>query len=456
MTTHRGPSKALLTVLEEALQRAGLPEVELSARTSSRGVARFARTELDQGAVFEEKLVRARVARAGRVGAATTSDLDPDGIAQAIRDADEAARHCPILAGFPGFAPSSPEPAEVDRETEATAAAAPEDRARQVNRLFERVRARGLEAAGLLETSRTEHAVATTAGARKHSTSTVAKARFFVSSADASGYAGAMQKDVGALGLDELAALAIERCERGARPVALSPGPHDVILEPEAVAELLEWFAAASLGARELDEGSSALAGRIGQRITGAWVDLADDARDPSPLGFGVPFDAEGTNRSRVELLGSGHARAVVTDRLHAARAGRPSTGHAAPIGADTGPAPTAMWLTGGTARAADLPGLLGRGVYVTRFHYVNGLLDPRRALMTGMTRDGTFLVDKGRLGQGLSNTRFTESLLDALERTEVASLERRAVPTWWSDGGAHVVPALLVRGFRFTGESAP
>jgi predicted Zn-dependent protease len=228
------------------------------------------------------------------------------------------------------------------------------------------------------------------------------------------------------------------------------------VLEPEAVTELLEWFAMASLGARELEDGSSAFAGRMGEALTGDWVDLVDDAGDASELGFGVPFDAEGTTRRRVTLLERGRPRGVVTDRLYGARLGGGSTGHAAPIGVDIGPAPTAMWLSAGTTPAADLVARLGRGIYVTRFHYVNGLLDPRRALMTGMTRDGTFLVEDGRLGRGVVNARFTESLFDALARTEAASIERRAVPTWWTDGGAVVAPALLVRGFRFTAESAP
>lgn len=446
----------LLGALEEALRHAGLPEVELSARVVGRGVARFSRSELDQGADFDERLVRARVARAGRVGAATTTDLDPASIARAIQDADEAARHCPILPGFPGFAPGSPDPPAVPRQAPTTTSATAEDRARLVGPLFERARARGLEASGLVETGRTEHAVATTAGARKHATTTVAKARFFVNGADSSGYAGAMDRDVTLLDLGELVDRAVERCERGARPTVLPAGTHDVVLEPEAVVELLEWFAAASLGARELEDGSSAFAGRVGQRLTGDWVELCDDAADGGPLGFGVPFDAEGTHRTRVSLLAGGHARGVVSDRLYGARMGQASTGHAAPLGADTGPSPTALWLPAGTVRAADLPGLLGRGVYVSRFHYVNGLLDPRRALMTGMTRDGTFLIEGGRLGRGLHNTRFTESLFDALARAEAVSIERRAVPTWWSDGGAHVAPALLVRGFRFTGESAP
>ena len=446
----------LSSALEQALRRAGLPEVELSARATSRGVARFSRTELDQSAVLEERFVRARVAREGRVGTATTSDVEPDGILRAIEQAEDAARGSPVVPGFPGFAPASAEPPAPARVAEATAAASPERRAREIGRLLDRVRAGELEAAGLLETTTAEHAVATTAGCRKQARTTIATARFFVMSGDASGYAGGTHRDVDALDLGALGEQALERCLRGAHPTTLSPGTYDVVLEPEAVAELVEWLGYASLGAREVEEGSSALAGRFGERVTGGWVDLADDALDDGELGLGVGFDAEGTNRQRVSLLEKGKAVGPVYDRLHAARAGRASTGHAAPLGSDSGPVATSLWVGAGTIPQDELVAQLGRGVYVSRFHYVNGLLDPRRALMTGMTRDGTFLVEAGRLGQGIQNIRFTDSLLEALGRTEAVSRERRAIPTWWSDGGAIVAPSLLVRGFRFTGEAAP
>ncbi|MBI2893670.1 MAG: TldD/PmbA family protein [Deltaproteobacteria bacterium] len=446
----------MLAILKDAIGRAGLDQVELYCRHSRRGISRFSRTELNQNAAIDEAVIHARVAMAGgRIGASTTSVSTPDGILGAIRDAAQAARCAPPLADFPGFAPASPDE-PVPRWARSTAEASPSDRAEILRAALARVREEGLDAAGTLETTQNDVAVVTTAGARKFARATAAGARLFVSGPDSSGFAGAFHRDLAALDVGELTDRAIERCRRGASPVALEPGAYDVVLEPEAVTELLEWLAYSSLGAREVEDGSSALAGRISTRITGDWVTLADDATDSSELGMGLPFDAEGTNRARVPLIEGGVAAGVVYDRVHAARAGRPSTGHALPGAVDDGPLPSNLFLAAGDRTMDDLVGMVERGIYVSRFHYVNGLVDTRRAVMTGMTRDGTFLIENGRLGRGVANLRFTDSLLEALERVEGATRERRAVPSWYSDGGAHVAPAILVRAFRFTGERAP
>jgi predicted Zn-dependent protease len=111
--------------------------------------------------------------------------------------------------------------------------------------------------------------------------------------------------------------------------------------------------------------------------------------------------------------------------------------------------------LGAGTAAGVDdLLAGVQRGLYVCRLHYVNGLLEPRRAVMTGLTRDGCFLVENGKIGRAVGNLRFTDSLLEGLARCDGMTRERKAVPTWWSDSGAFVSPAVRIRGWRFNGKS--
>jgi predicted Zn-dependent protease len=192
-------------------------------------------------------------------------------------------------------------------------------------------------------------------------------------------------------------------------------------------------------------------------RITGEPVDIAEDPLDASDLGFGTPFDREGTPRQRVSLIERGVARAVLYDRTYAARmSGSPTGSAVAPSYASPGGVgPTAVSMSPGSASGVDeLVAGVERGLYVCRLHYVNGFLEPRRAVMTGLTRDGCFLIDNGKITRPVGNMRFTDSFLEALERSDGATRQRKAVPTWWSESGAFVAPAVRVRKLRFNGRS--
>jgi predicted Zn-dependent protease len=240
-------------------------------------------------------------------------------------------------------------------------------------------------------------------------------------------------------------------------PGSLDAGTYDVVMEPEAVTELLEWLAMIAFAAPEVEQGTSPLAGRLGERITGEGVDIVEDPLDASDLGFGAPFDREGTRRQRVPLIERGVARAVLYDRTYGARAGAPSTGSAMlpAMGSPGGVGATSIALGAGTAASVDeLLSGVDRGIYVCRLHYVNGLLEPRRAVMTGLTRDGCFLVERGRITRPVGNLRFTDSFLEGLGRCDAMTRSRRAVATWWSDAGAFVAPAIRMRAFRFNGKS--
>jgi predicted Zn-dependent protease len=186
-------------------------------------------------------------------------------------------------------------------------------------------------------------------------------------------------------------------------------------------------------------------------------VDVVEDPMDPSDVGFGTPFDREGTPRRRVPLVERGVARSVLYDRTYASRAGTSSTGSALlpGLGAPGGVGATSLALGAGSAASVDeLISGVERGLYVCRLHYVNGLLEPRRAVMTGLSRDGCFLVEHGRIARPVGNLRFTDSLLEGLARCDAMTRTRRAVPTWWSDAGAFVAPAVRMRAFRFNGKS--
>jgi PmbA protein len=323
------------------------------------------------------------------------------------------------------------------------------------------VRSAGLVSAGMLETTRASHAVATTRGCLRSHDATLAAFRVWAletpGAGGAAGYGGAVHRDVRALQLEEETARAVRVCKASRAPASLDEGEYDVVFEPEAVAELLEWLSTIAVGAPEVEQGTSALAGHLGERITGEAVSLVEDPLDVSELGFGVPFDREGTWRQRVPIVERGMARAILYDRTYAARAGKASTGSALlpAMGSAGGVGSTAFSLEGGAAEGVgELIAGIDRGLYVCRLHYVNGLLEPRRAVMTGLTRDGCFLIEKGKIAGPVGNLRFTDSLLEGLARCDAMTRVRKAIPTFWSDAGAVVAPAVRLRAFRFNGRS--
>jgi predicted Zn-dependent protease len=313
-----------------------------------------------------------------------------------------------------------------------------------------------LVGAGALETATTAIAQATTRGSSRAHDSTLATFKVWAletaGAGGAAGYGGHVHRDVDALDLEGETARAIQIAKASKDPGSLDAGTYDVVMEPAAVAELLEWLGAIAFGAPELEQGTSALSGRFGERITGQAITIEEDPLDPSELGVALPFDREGTWRVKVPLVERGIAKSVLYDRTYAARMNAPaSTGSA--LADNVGPCSLHL-AAGDAASTEELLAGMKRGLYVCRLHYVNGLLEPRRAVMTGLTRDGCFLVENGKIARAVGNMRFTDSFLDALERSDGMTRERRAIPTWWSEAGACVVPAVRMRRVRFNGKS--
>jgi PmbA protein len=455
----------LLSLCRDVLAEAGEGEAEIYLRFAERGCARFASGELGQHMELSEPLAAVRVAHGRHVAETVTSRLERASLVEALRATARAARLVPEVEGFPGFAGAldagEPPPLDPPRFEQATAIATPEERVERLLPVLAAVRSAGLVSAGMLETTRASHALATTRGCSRSHDATLASFRVWAlatpGAGGAAGYGGGVHRDVRALRLEEETARAVRLCQASRDPASLDEGAYDVVMEPEAVAELLEWFSTIAVAAPEVEQGTSPLAGHLGERITGEGVDLVEDPLDATELGFGVPFDREGTWRQRVPIVEKGIARAVLYDRTYGARAGKASTGSALlpAMGSAGGVGATALSLAGGTAGSVDeLIAGIDRGLYVCRLHYVNGLLEPRRAVMTGLTRDGCFLVEKGKIAGPVGNLRFTDSLLEGLARCDAMTRTRKAIPTFWSDAGAVVAPAIRLRAFRFNGRS--
>ncbi len=451
----------LLAALTAAAGRAKADQTLIACQRGAQTTLRFANGRFHQTFYAESVDVWVKVACDGHVGVATTNAFSPEALRAAVEAAMAMARvgGRRTLAAVPAapLARAVPPLATYVAETARRPIA---DTIQALHAVWQRTGRAGYALAGSFTAGEEELAVVGSKGLARYQPFTVAGVKLVATRGGASGYAAATSRDIAQLDLDAVADRAVRLARANAaprdlrlgRPTGTSFGRYDVILEPEAVAELLEWLGYIAFGAKALAERTSPLAGRLGDRFMGEAISIHDDALHPD--GLAVPFDYEGVPKQRVALIERGVAAGVVYDTAYGARYRQPSTGHGMPYDETEGPLPTHLTLAAGTTPRAGMERLLGDGLVISRFHYVNGLLDTRRALMTGLTRDGTFLVRRGKVVGAVKNLRFTQSVLEAFSRTAALSRERRLIADPGSGLGACLAPAMLLRDFTFTGKT--
>jgi PmbA protein len=233
------------------------------------------------------------------------------------------------------------------------------------------------------------------------------------------------------------------------RPIDLEPGRHPVVLEPAAVSTLVGFLAWIGFGGRLLAEERSCFSGKHGQQVAQPAITIYDDATSPDTVG--LPFDFEGTARRRVDLIHDGVFIDGVYDRRTARQAGTETTGHALPPPNPEGPFPLNLFMEPGEASVEDMIASTDRGLLITRFHYSN-VVHPLESTITGMTRDGTFLIESGEVTHPVKNFRFTQSILEALRSASMVGRDTELASEFFFS--ASRVPALKVDSFHFTGRS--
>jgi PmbA protein len=410
------------------------------------GLTRFANSQIHQNVWTEDVLVNVRVATAeGRVGVAGAHVADTDGARGVARDALDIARMSPVDPTFPGVAP----PADIGSVPVdlATVAVSPQERAAAVRSVLAEVPS-DLEAAGAYTTNGAEILVATTAGQRAYSPVSQAQLNVVVMGRSSSGWAEAGGRSVAEVDPEAVARRAVDKCRAGGDPGDVEAGTWPVVLEPAATGALVEFLAYLGFGAREHLEQRSFAAGRLGEQVLDEQVTIVDDARSPATIGS--PVDLEGTPAQRVELVQGGVLAGIVHDRFTAARMGASSTGHALMAPNPEGPIAThPMLLPGDGGAVEDLVAGTERGLLVTRFHYTN-VVHPVETSVTGMTRDGTFLIEEGRITKAVRNLRFTQSIVAAFQAVDAISSETRYASELFPSGSRQ--PAVRLPAFSFTG----
>jgi predicted Zn-dependent protease len=430
------------------LVRARAGEAAEAEATVTRGVSaltRFANSFIHQNVAEDLSHVALRVALDGRVATVRLDGPTTDErLATLVESAIESARVSPIDPEWPGLAPVAAAPA-VDHWDEATAAATPDERAKIVEAFV--AAGGGLETAGFCSTSAEVLGFANSAGQRLAGRSTLAALDGIArtSTSDGSGRAAA----VGIEGLVGRVAgeAAARRARDAADPGDLEPGRYEVVLGPQPVSNMLQFLFLHGFSGRPLEEGRSFV--RLGEAQFDAAISLRDDVTDPG--SWGVAFDAEGTPKRRVDVVRDGVTSAVLHTRRTAAKVGAESSGHAIEGGDAFGGLPSNPVLEGGDRTDDELVAGVRRGLLVTDFWYTR-ILDPRTQVVTGLTRNGVWLIEDGRIVRPLRNLRFTQSFHEALGPGAVRAIGRDRALTPAGFGAVALVPRLHLASWNFTG----
>jgi PmbA protein len=403
-----------LELAERACRAAEADEADALVHREESGYARFAASEVHQPTLIRDETVTMRVVRGGRVGCATTNRTDDEGLREAGRRAAQAADSAPADPDFPGIQPPEEVPS-VEGYDGATAALTPEEQAHAAASAIEAAPGFGLY--GYYTSGVTETAVVTSAGQAVSQAMTDVSVLAIAAGESESGYAEASAWRAADIDPAEVAREAAEKAQRTRGATEIGPGTYAAVLEPYAFSELLWYFGFSSINALACLEGRSYLSGRLGERLFDPSFTLVDDGLDPR--GLPKAFDLEGAPKRRVPIVERGVAKDVVWDRRTAKRAndGHASTGHALAANSQSfGPIPLNLSVEGGDAGREELVERVDDGIYVTRLHYL-GVVDPREGIITGMTRDGTFRIEGGRVTTPLVNLRFTTSFPKMVER---------------------------------------
>jgi predicted Zn-dependent protease len=436
-------------IIDAALQAAG-GEADAVFISTDQNISRFANSNLHQNMSEISAELTLRVIAGGAMGVASTTSFDAEEIAATAALAREAARHSDPLQNFSGLYRGGEDVPSLRTFHDDVAGISPADKARSLKAVFDRGRAAGVHFAGNYATSAASVACGNSHGVRRYCTITTSEAVMIAIKGAESGYATAIGRglvDVVALG-DE-ATYKATLCDDQIEDI--EPGAFDVILEPPATAEVVEWLNMIAFTGQSYDDGSSFFVGNLGKQLLGANCSMTDDALDESFLPF--PFDLEGLPKRRVPLIENGIVRTPAVDKAYADRLNVAPTATAWSLGGGDHGASLHTSIASATATREELIASTERGIWVTRFNYVNGLMEPKTALMTGTTRDGTFLIRDGHVVARLPNLRWTQPMIEALSNIESLTAERRAVGAWFNPFGGTIAPVMKIRNWQFTGK---
>jgi len=422
-------------------------QVEVIMDNSSSSLTRYADNIITQN-VSENNLLNVivRVINNGRVARVMLNQTDDKSLKRASRNCRYFVKAQGAELGLLG----KQKYASVDAYNKQTANITPTERAAVIKEAVLEARHNSMNISGIFSNDDSSLTIANSKGLFAHYASTSAEFTCTALTPDSSGKATKTARDYTWIKPAQIAKTAIDKAVKSKNPIDIKAGTYTVILEPAAAVELLFFLAFRGFGALAYQEGRSFLSGKLGKKIMGNNISIIENAYHPDILG--MPFDFEGMPRKKVALVDKGAACNVVHDRLTAKKAKCASTGHALPQPNAFGPLPTNLVFLPGNSSIEEMIGSTEKGILVSEFHYTN-ILDPMKMTITGMTRNGTFLIENGVITKGIKNMRFTDSILNMLSNVELIS-KATELRSGFFGGSGFITPALKIRNFNFSSET--
>jgi predicted Zn-dependent protease len=436
--------EAALALLEKALGYSEAQETDIYLSAQDLGLSRFAGGAIHQNLAHSNIVLNIRSVTGKRLGRATTNVLSDAGVRKAVEAAHQNALLMPEDPAFEGL-PQPSEAAKVDSFDEATARCSPETRAQIVRGICLQGKEHDLNVSGACRTGVQEIAVVSSHGARAYHAGTFAGLIINTMSGSSAGWAKGGSWRLSDMDTEALGREAVSKAVDGREPVAIEPGRYPVVLDTYAVDDILEALSLYGMGAQAVQEGRSWMNDIIGDQAMSPSVTIWDDGS--ASHGWPVPFDAEGMPRRRVDIITKGVVNTPVHNSYTAGKEGTVSTGHQAYF--TGGPIASNLFMQEGGSSLDELTGSTKQGIYITRFFYTR-LAHSKGCVMTGMTRDGTFMIENGQITHPVKDLRFTQSYVEALAGVEHIGSESKLVLN--EVGFATRVPALKLSSFNFTG----
>ena len=420
-------------------------ETEVVYRRRDESLTRFANNHIHQNVTETNHEILVRCVSGSRCGMALSNTTNADRLKNLAKTAFELAQQQPENPDFKGL-PGVSALENIKGFDAAVASCSPARRAQGVGIACRKAAEAGYTAAGSMTTGMTTFGVANSKGVFAECETTLIDASTVVMSETSSGWAQSSGWRLESVAWEEMADEAVRKTRMGENPKTVDAGEYTVILDPYATSDLLMTMAVDGMSALAFQEERSWLNGRVGQKVLSPLITIVDDGLNPD--GMPIAFDAEGQRKQRVTIVDAGVCRGPVYDSYTAGRqAGAVSTGHAMESTTERmGPLPMNLFLQAGTSNVEEMIASTKHGLYITRFWYTR-TVHPRDVVVTGMTRDGTYIIREGEIAGAAKSMRFTQSYLHALAGTQGVGSTGK---TLWGPGACHV-PAIKLERFNFT-----
>lgn len=441
-------------VAEDIFDEAKADEIEVRIQLNDTALTRYANSRIHQNIGQKSVGLSIRAIFGKKVGSASTSSLEESSVKNCLSRAEQIARNQREDPDFQGL-PEPKKGRDIGEDfVQGTQDFTPDERAQKVKEIIDMAKDEGIDRVyGAFQTESQKQFIANTSGIEKFSRFTSAN---LTTTAIADwendqgfGWGEMCSADVSDIDHLDVGRTAVEKGLNNLDPQKIDPGEYNVVLEPLAVKSILQYMDMMGFSAKKVQEERSFMKGKFGEQIMDSRINIYDDVKDHDMIGY--PFDYEGVPKEKVEIIKDGVANEVVYDSYTAGREeGKESTGHALPMPSDASPLAMNLLMDTGSYSQKEMIEETEKGILVTRFNYCRPV-HPVKGILTGLTRDGTWLIEDGEIKRPVKNLRFTQNLIEALDKVEAIGEERKLFsmgffPAYFS------CPAVKIPDFKFTG----